>query len=165
MNEYQVNATSFRDCILVKDGQELGKLDYNKWFSFDAMLMLADGKNYHVTPKGLWGTTIELKEGETTLLNFKMGWNGSIIIHSSLEGPEQDFVFKPKGFLQSSYVLKDKDDNIIIEARPRFDWSKFKYEYKITTADEFESFNQKEALLLIVIHCANYYMSMMAAAV
>jgi len=39
------------------------------------------------------------------------------------------------------------------------------YEYQITTSDAFETFPEKEIVLINALHCANYYMSMIAAAV
>jgi hypothetical protein len=62
-------------------------------------------------------------------------------------------------------VLKDRMEHDILEVYPHFDWKHFSYEYKIAADSNFDMIRNKEVLLLTVIHCANYYMSMMAGAV
>jgi hypothetical protein len=101
MTEYIIKSKGFRDCVLTLDDKTLGQMEYQKWFSFEALISLEDGSVYKAAPKGFWGTTIEILKDEAPLMNFKMGWNGSIVIHSWLDGIEQDYVFKPRGILKS----------------------------------------------------------------
>jgi hypothetical protein len=51
----------------------------------------------------------------------------------------------------------------LLVMKPHFKWNKMNYEYAITSSDDFESFSNKKVLLMTSLHCANYYVSMMAS--
>ena len=123
---------------------------------------MADSSNYQVEPKGFWGTTIELKAYDKVLLKFNMNWDGDVVIETYFNNIEKGYIFKHRGFLKESYVLTDQEETEFLVMKPHIKWSIMDYEYQITTSDNFESFSEKEILLLASLHCANYYMSMIA---
>lgn len=163
MPDYQVAANGTRDFVLAANGQTLGTLHYTEWFSFKAVLTLADGAAFQIEPKGFWGTTIEVKDEQAVLLNFKMNWGGNILIKSKLTS--RAFLFKQKSLLKSTFVLLDKEERELLLVQPSFKWSSFNHDYSLTSTPEFEMLDSKALLLLTTIHCANYYMTMVAAAV
>lgn len=162
MKEYKVKSEDTKHFSLTLDYQEIGRLIYKKWFSFKAEMILMGARTYQIEPKGFWGTTIELKQHDNVLLNFKMDWNGNIIIHTRFDETERDYVLKHKGILKSAYILLSKEKEELLAIQPDFKWSKFNYDYTISTTDEFENLRGKEILLLSTIHCVNYYMTMMS---
>ncbi|UPL47890.1 hypothetical protein [Hymenobacter sublimis] len=166
MAAYRILANGTRDFeLLAADGTALGALHYSEWFSFKAVATLADGSAFQLEPKGFWGTTIELKDHDKVLLNFKMNWDGNIILKSKLNDSSHAFVFKTKSMLKSEYVLRGRNEQELLVVKPDFEWSKFNYNYTFTTTEEFEASDSKALLLLTVLHCANYYMTMMSSAV
>lgn len=164
MRELTVTSTDIRKFSMTENESELGRLDYTSWFSFKAEITLYDSKVYEVAPKGFWGTTIEVKDGEDVLLSFKMHWNGSIIIKTFFEGNQQDFIFKHKGLFKNAYVLLDKEEQELAVMQPDFKWMKFRYDYAISGSDVFKKAEHNNLLFLTIVHCANYYMSMMSGA-
>ncbi len=165
MSEYKVNSRNTKYFSLIKAEKEIGNLVYEKWFSFNAEINLDSNRDYLIKPKGFWGTIIELKQNDKLLLNFKMHWNGNIIIKTVFDETEREFVLKHKGILKSFYVLLDKNEQELVVLRPDFKWSKFNHDYNISTSESFDKFDFNEILLLTVIHCANYYMTMMSTVV
>jgi hypothetical protein len=162
MKEYKVRSTDIKHFSLTINEKEIGKLTYEKWFSFNAEMILDGDSTYQIEPKGFWGTTIELKQNDQVLMNFKMSWNGNIIIHSNFDGMERDFVLKHKGILKESYVLLNKEEEDLLVVKPDFKWNKFNYDYQITTTDRFDNYGFNTILLLTTIHCVNYYMTMLS---
>ncbi|MES2647627.1 MAG: hypothetical protein V4717_12170 [Bacteroidota bacterium] len=162
MKEYKVKSEDVRHFSLTLNEREIGRLQYEKWFSFKAEMIVEGTNVYKIEPKGFWGTTIELKHNDQVLLNFKMNWNGNIIIHSKLDGTEKDFVLKHKGILKESYVLLNKEEEDLLVIRPAFKWNKFNYDYDIFTTDRFDTYSFHTILLLTTIHCVNYYMTMLS---
>jgi|SRR6478672_3110837 len=152
------NALSFE---VSKDDQSIGNLSYKSWFKFNAVIELANNSIYQIEPKGFWGTTIELKNGENVLLQFKMNWNGEIIIQTYFDTVEEDYVFKHRGVLKESFTLTDKRGSELLVMKPHFKWNKMNYEYEITTSETFDALPDNKILLMNALHCANYYMSMM----
>ena len=140
MAEYYAKSNNSLSFEVEKDDQSIGKLIYTNWFSFKAE-MVTLGHSYKVEPKGFWGTTIELKDHERVLLKFRMNWNGEIVIQTYFDGVKDGFLFKHRGIFKDSFVLT---------------------EYQIITSESFEVLSNKEILLLNSLHCANYYMSMIA---
>lgn len=165
MRELIVTSTDTRKFSMAEGEKQLGKLDYTTWFTLKAELTLDNNKVYQVLPKGFWGTTIEVKDGEEVLFSFKMHWNGSIILKSFLDGYERDFIFKHKGLFKNAYVLLDKEEQELAVLQPDFKWSKFRYDYTISGNDVFKKADDNTLLFLTVVHCANYYMSMMSGGI
>jgi hypothetical protein len=165
MTEYQAKLTNAVSFDLTKDDKLIGKLSYKSWFGFTATLEMENGSNYQVDPKGFWGTTIELSDGEKVLLTFRMNWNGAIVIQTNFKGIGKDYIFKHRGVFKDSFILTEPDGIELLVMKPHLKWSKMNYEYQITASDNFERFPDKEILLMTSLHCANYYMSMMMASI
>jgi hypothetical protein len=131
MTEYKVKSTDTRKFSLTQNDIILGDLTYEKWFSFTSEIILADNSRYQIEPKGFWGTTIEVRDEKNILLDFKMNWNGNIIINTKFDNVENHFVFKPKGIFKSTYALFDTEGQEILVIQPDFKWSKFNYDYDV----------------------------------
>lgn len=163
MGHYKANSTDSRNFSLTADGQNLGELIYKKWYSFDAQITLSDGTTYQLEPIGFWDSKIELKAGSQTLLEFKMGWKG-IIIKTFFDNREDTFLLALSGLLSSKFVLIDTDKTELMAAETDFKWNKLAFDYTIETTQRFDNFNNKELILLTILHCINYYMTIVGAA-
>jgi hypothetical protein len=160
MTGYHAKSNSSLSFDLTKDDKIIGKLSYSSGFKFNALIEIANS-NYKVEPKGFWGTTIELKDKEKVLLKLKMNWNGQIVVQTYFNDIEKGYVFKHRGFFKESFILADQEGIEPLVMKPQVKWNKLNYEYQVTISDIFESFSNKEILLMISLHCAN--MSMMMA--
>ena len=161
MTAYLAKSNNSLSFDVTEDEQLIGKLIYKNWFKFNADIEMTNGSNYQVEPKGFWGTTIELKDKEKVLLKFKMNWNGAIVIQTFFNGFEKSYAFKHRGFLKDSFLLTDQEGTELLVMKPHIKWFKMNYEYEVNANGSFEILPQKEILLMIAVHCANYYMSMM----
>ena len=163
MGQYKANATNSHNFTLRFDYQKVGELVYKKWYSFSAEIQMTDGTKYQLEPTGFWDSKIELKDDTQTLLEFKMGWKG-IIIKTLFNESEEVFLLKLKGLLSNKFVLLDTNDEELMAAETSFKWSKFNFDYNIETTPVFDNFENKELLLLTILHCINYYITIVAAA-
>ncbi|ADB36124.1 hypothetical protein [Spirosoma linguale] len=163
MGQYSANSTNSRNFILTFDNEKLGELIYQKWYSFAAEILMSNGKEYTLEPKGFWDSTVELKEGEVTLLKFKMGWKG-IIIKTYFDNEEKHFLLKLKGLLGNKFVLLNNENEELMAAETDFKWSKLNFDYTIETSPKFDNFSNEKLLLLTVLHCINYYITVIVAA-
>ncbi|MBK8945329.1 MAG: hypothetical protein IPM32_08680 [Ignavibacteriae bacterium] len=157
MAEYKVKADKSKNFSLTNNEKLLGKLIYEHWYSLKANVELID-KLFKIEPKGFLGTTVEVKDSDKIYLSFTMSWNGNIVITSKLEKKVKHYFFKHKGILKDNYLVMDENDKELMVVRPSIKWSKFNYEFSISTSDTFEKFNNKEILLITIAHCANYYL-------
>lgn len=164
MTGYIAKSTSKLSLSLMKNEHVIGKLSYNRWFSFKAKIELPEGKNFTIESRGFWQKTFEIRDNENLLLKFKRKWNGSILIHTYADN-EKEFLFKRKGALKDSFVLLDGNNTALLDLKPGLNWSKISYEYHITTTDSFDSLGDQVVLLLITIHCANAYMAAMVGVI
>lgn len=160
--DYQATSSNSLSFELTQGDESIGKLSYKNWFQFTASIELANHSTYPLIPKGFWGSTIELKDNDTVLLKFSMNWNGNIAIQTYFNDIEKEYIFKHRGVFNESFILIDQEETELLVMKPDVKWIKLNYEYKIQTSDRFESLSNKNILLLTSIHCANYYMSMMA---
>ena len=164
MKEYQAKSNSSLSFEITKDDELIGKLSYKSWFKFDATIEITNS-NYQVEPKGFWGTTIEVKDGEKVLLQFKMNWHGEVVVQTYFNDLEKGYIFKQKSVFKDSFILMDQEGTELLVMKPHMRWKKMNYEYHITTSDTFETSADKEILLMTALHCANYYMTTMMAAI
>jgi hypothetical protein len=163
MGQYKANSTNSQNFSLILDNQKIGELVYKKWYSFSAEILMNQGAKYQLEPKGFWDSKIELRDDTKTLLEFKMGWKG-IIIKTFFNETEQTFLLSLKGLLSNKFVLLDTNKEELMVAETDFKWSKLNYDYNIETAQRFDNFDNKELLLLTILHCINYYMTLITAA-
>ena len=164
MAEYQVKSDKPKKFTLMFNDKLLGNLLYDNWFSLKSEIILADDTRFRIEPTGYWGNTIEVKSNENTLISFRLDWNNTIIIKPPFGNDRSYFIFKQKDLLKSHYILLDGDKNELLAVRSDYMWSKLNYDYNITTSDDFEKLEDKDLFLLSVIHCTNYYITMMIIA-
>lgn len=162
MKNYKANSTNSTDFNLTTNDISIGKLKYDKWYSFKAEILLADNSHYRLEPKGFWDLKIELQKDGKTLLEFEMGWKG-IIIKTLFEAIEKKYLLKLTGLLSSKFVLIDTDERTLLAVDANFRWTSFNFDFWIETSDEFDSFENKELLLLTTLHCINYYIAFISA--
>lgn len=161
MGQYTANSINSQNFSLTSHDQKIGELVYKKWYSFDAEIILTNGVKYQLEPKGFWESKIELKDDTKTLLEFNMGWNG-IIIKTLFDNKEDTFLLGLKGLLGNKFALFDTDKTELVVAETDFKWNKLNFDYTIETTPYFDNFNNKELVLLTVLHCINYYMTIIA---
>jgi hypothetical protein len=161
MGQYKANATNSKNFSLTFENQIIGELIYKEWYSFNAEILLSNGAKYQLESKGFWNSIIELKDDTKTLLEFKMGWKG-IIIKTFFNDKENTFLLKLNGLLSSKFVLIDTDKTELLVAETDFKWNKLNYDYNIETTQDFDNFYKKELLLLSILHCINYYITIVA---
>lgn len=146
--EYSATSEKFTIFKITKDEKIIGELHYKNWFKFNAEIEILNSK-YQVEPKGFWGTTVEVTDGK------------NVILKTYFDDTEKDYIFKHQGFFKESFVLTDPKGSELMMMKPNFKWNSLNYEYQMTTSEILETFDEKNILLLISVHCANYYMSMM----
>lgn len=162
MANYQANSTNSTDFTFTKNDIYIGKLKYDKWYSLSAEIFLTDNARYRLEPKGFWGSKIELKENSNTLLVFELGWKG-IVIKTLFGDVEKEYLLKLKGLLSSKFILIDTEERTLLAADADFRWTSFSVDYYIETSNEFDDFDNKELLLLTVVHCINYYVTFVSS--
>lgn len=151
-----------RQFTLQDDATNIGTLVYPKWYSLTADIEIGGLPKYKVGPKDIWGTTMELKEGDAVLVKLKINWKGNAVVH--LLPTEQKFELQQRGLLKSSFVLTDSEGNELMFLKPNFQWTKLNYDYQIETTDIFKKMKQQHLLVFASIHYINYYISMTTAA-
>ncbi|WP_020606533.1 hypothetical protein [Spirosoma spitsbergense] len=163
MGQYKVKSTNSRNFSLTNGNSPIGELAYAKWYSFDAEIQLADNSTYQFEPTGFWESKIELKKAENVLLGFRMGWNG-IVIRTNFNGNEHNYLLKTKSLLSSKFILIDAAESELLVVDTDFVWSKLRFDYTIDTSTEFDRTENKEIMMLTILHCINYYLTIIAAA-
>ena len=73
-------------------------------------------------------------------------------------------LLKLNSLLSSKFVLIDTEKNELMVAETDFKWNKLNYDYNIETTKSFDSFDKKELLLLTILHCINYYITIIVSA-
>lgn len=154
MGQYKVDAMNSQDFSLTFDGQKIGELIYEKWYSFSAKILMTDGSQYQLEPTGFWESKIELKDDTKTLLEFKLGWKG--IILKTINEKEETYLLTLQG-LGNKFILIDTDKEELLVAETDFKLRKSNYNCNIETTPKFDNLPNKEIFILTILHCINYY--------
>ena len=91
-----------------------------------------------------------------------MGWKG-IVIKTNFNENEKNYLLKLKGLLSNKFILVDAEENEILAVDTDFKWNKFNFDYTIETSTEFDTMKNKELMLLTILHCVNYYLTIIVA--
>ena len=124
-------------------------------FFLKAQIKLANGEVYELNPTGFFGTSITVTKGGSEIANLKMNWRGQIVI-AFKDG--QEYLLKAKGIFQDKYILENKEAEKLIQFDPKFNWSKFDYNYDIT----YDKIPQDILLILLGVYASNYFIAMMS---
>jgi hypothetical protein len=157
MIEYSVKSVDRKKFSFTNNDNLIGDLIYEQRYNLKSYILLANGLSYHFEPKGDSAMTIELKEGESILINFKMNSKGNITINTKFENIEKHYIFKHTGVFKSTYTLVDSEEEELLVIQTDFKWDKFNQDYIISISDTFDKFKNKDIILLTMIHCINYY--------
>ena len=153
----EAKSTDRKTLQLTDNGQQLGELIYENLSFLKAEIKLTDSEQYEIAPVGIFGTSIAVTKSGTETANLKMNWRGQIVI-TFQDG--QEFVLKAKGFFHNKYILENKDEEKLIQFDPKFNWSKFNYNYHIT----YDKIPQDILFVLLGVYASNYYIASMSGA-
>jgi len=121
MKKYQAISSDSRNFRVLSEDKEIGKLNYLKWFSMQAEILLeGDSSAYKIAAKGPWSSTMILSKNDIPVLNFKINWGGQIIISTHFDGLEKNYVLKHKGLFKSAYIMLDDAGEELVEIQPDF---------------------------------------------
>ena len=154
----EAKSTDKKTLQLTENGQLLGELIYENLFSLRAEIKLTNSDLYKINPAGVFGTSITVTKNGTEIANLKMNWKGQIVFSFQ---DRQEFVLKAKGlFFHNKYILENKEEEQLIQFDPKFNWSKFDYNYDIT----YDNKPQNILLVLIGVYASNYFIASMSGA-
>ena len=151
----EVKSTDKKTLQLIDQEQRLGELAYESLFFLKAQIKLANGEVYELNPTGFFGTSITVTKSGNEIANLKMNWRGQIVI-AFQDG--QEYLLKAKGIFQDKYILENKEAEKLIQFDPKFNWSKFDYNYDIT----YDKIPQDILLILLGVYASNYFIAMMS---
>jgi hypothetical protein len=151
----KVECTDNKTFRLTEQAHFLGELTYKNFFSYNAEITLPNSDRYEIKPVGFFGTSIIVTKNETEVANLKMNWRGQIII-TFQDG--QEFVFKAKGVFHNIYVIENKEEEKLIQFNPKFNWSKFNYNYEIS----YDKKPQDFLFVLLGVYASNYYIAVVS---
>lgn len=153
----EAKSTDKKTFQLSENGQVLGELIYESLFSHKAHIKLSNEDLYDIKPLGIFSTSIVVSKKDTEIANLKMNWRGQIVF-SFQNG--QEFVFKANGMFYNKYIIENKDEEKLIQFDPKFNWSKFSYNYDIT----YDNKPQDILFVLLGVYASNYFIASMSGA-
>ena len=153
----EAKSTDKRTFQLIEDQQQLGELIYQNLFFLKAEIKLANSEHYEVKPVGIFGTSIVVTKNGAEIANLKMNWLGQIVF---IFQDAREYVLKAKGVFHNKYIIEDKNEEKLIQFDPKFNWSKFDYNYIIT----YDKKPPDILLVLLGIYGANYFIATMSGA-
>ena len=155
MEARSINRKTFQ---LTENGQLLGELVYKNLFFLSGKIKLSNSDVFEIKRVGIFGARFKVTKNGTEIANLKMNWKGQIVFSFQ---DRQEFVLKAKGlFLHNKYILENKEEEQLIQFDPKFNWSKFDYNYNIT----YENKPQNILLVLIGVYASNYFIASMSGA-
>ncbi|MEO6732258.1 MAG: hypothetical protein ABIN01_13660 [Ferruginibacter sp.] len=151
----EAKSTDKKTFQLTDNEQLLGELIYENLFSHKAEIKVTNAGLYDIKPIGFFGTSIVVTKNGTEIANLKMNWRGQIVI--AFQNGEE-FIFKANGTFYNKYVIENKDKEKLLQFDPKFNWSKFHYNYDIT----YDKKPQDILFVLLGVYASNYFIASMS---
>lgn len=166
MSTYTSLSTDTKTFWIKAADTEIGYLKYTGWFSWKANISLSTGEIFKVVPKGFFGMSIEVKQSEKIWASFSMDWKGHLLLQTYFEELEaQIYVFKQQSLFKNAYVLHTANGAEILSIQPDYQWSRFRYDHRIETNEDFERLAHKNLFLIIAVYCTNHLITIQNASV
>lgn len=73
------------------------------------------------------------------------------------QNSEKNYILRTKGISSNKFILTDSEKKELLVAEMDTKLDNLNYKYSIRTTNEFESFRNKNILVLALLHCINYY--------
>lgn len=160
--KYLIKTICSKRFALINEDKEVATLNYKGWSMTKSEIIPINGEIFNLESVSMLKSKFQLKQKGQVILNYEMNWRGHFLIRSKFENVQNNFIFKSKGFWGNTYVLTDEKENQLVEIVPQFSWRGFKTNYVIETTPNFEKMIHNDVLLLILVHCIRYYMTMVA---
>ncbi|GAB3894665.1 hypothetical protein [Spirosoma agri] len=162
MNTYNVTSTERRVFTLTRNDSFVGRLVYDKWFSFQSTIELPGYAPFTVDAKGFDWSNVTVNQNAEVVADFKLTWNGQFVIKTRLDTIADQFLVKQKGVVNNKFVLLTNDGVELLVVEPTYTGTQSTVDYRLSASDAFDEVANRDLLGLVVIHCANYYVAMMA---
>jgi hypothetical protein len=122
-----------------------------------AEIKLTGTDMYEIKPVGFFSTSISVTKNGEEIANLQMNWRGQIVL-AFHDG--RDFVLKGKGTFHNRYIIEGRDEQMLVQFHPKFNWKKFDYSYEIMCATK----PQDILLVLLGVYACNYLIAAMSGA-
>jgi hypothetical protein len=142
---------------VTENGQLIGELTYENFIMLKAEIKLANSEHYEIKPVGFFGTSITVTKNETEIANLKMNWRGQIVFTFQ---DRQEYIFKAKGLFLNKFTIENKEEDTLIQFDPKFEWSKFNYNYNIS----YDKKPEDILFVLLGVYASNYLIATMSGA-
>ena len=146
--------------LLGEQGQELGRLEYPKWYSMTADILLPEGV-YQVRSEGTWGVSIGVRFNEVLIWKMKMAWNGDVLFQREGD-PDQSMLLKSRGFWRERYVITDQAGEERAQLKPSMNWRSMRMKFDLDHPAEPPA---EPLHILMAVYAVNYLSAMSAGAV
>lgn len=119
-------------------------------------------KNKTFVKDGFWSSITYLVQNDHKILSFQKKWNGNFEIKYFHDNIQETYKLKDVGFINRRYVLTDEAGDELLTTRcvRNKESGILKKQYKMYGTDEFENLYNKEDLLLTVVECVHYNLSL-----
>lgn len=142
---------------LFQEENLLGTLTYPKWYSSNAELQTNAYSNLSFVKESFWDGLLVLKDGETVLLDMKLGWSG-LYINTYFSGQEQRYVLNTGSLLNYKFSLQDMEGHDQLSILVKFSFKNFKTFYELQVNEKLISSAERDVLTLAALHGVNYYL-------
>lgn len=135
--------------VFMHEQKGIGKLYYTGIFSSKAGILDSENQAYTIHSLDFWRRSFEVSANGKAVIAFTKKWNGNALVKALSGSGENEYIFRHKGFLNSRYVLQDRDDREMAVVRVRFEWKRFRRDFDITINDSLKQ--QPRYFLLVAL--------------
>jgi len=164
MTTYQIKPNGRKLHDLELNNEVVGKMKFSGFGFNMAEIIVRNARLFRIEPKSFWSGTRYVKEQDTLCLEFRMRWNGKIVMNTYFTSNPLQFTFKRKGMFKNSFVLLNTDESEVMSILPSFNWSKFKTFYTVEVPESLAGLEYIELLIMTGLYCVLYIQTQESAA-
>lgn len=145
--------------LLDENNCNMGRLDYESWFTTSAIIELPDGEKYNIEKGSFWHTTIQLLKEGNLVCTLSFNWKGQIVL---VLADGREYMQKLSGLFSLHYEMVDRQEQQVLTLHQDFNFAKLTFNYTIDMLGN--STGLPDAVVaLLNIYCTNYRRSLAGA--
>jgi hypothetical protein len=157
--DYYIRALTNRGNFEVLDREQRpwAHLSYIGWFSAKAA-GAASGQQLEIAPANLFNSKFDIYLDGEDVGDLIFNWKAQMIIRLlDFQRQERQYLLRAKGLFPQKFYLEDDIKNTILVLWPKFNWSKFHYDYRVYLQETQYLQSPVEAMMAICAYGVNIY--------
>ena len=144
--------------VLDSEKRRWAFLDYQSWFSQRAGGE-ANGQELAILPQNIFHSKFDILLDGEDVGDLIFNWKSQMVIRLlDYQQQERQYLLRVRGVFKQRFILEDDIKNPILELKPKFNWAKMRYDFKVYLQETQYLQSPVEPMMAVCAYAVNLYL-------